>query len=191
MGIRSFLAFETPPDMKGAMTRILEDVKRSKLNVRWVKVDNIHLTVVFIGNIREEDLSEIRAAIDPICRKYGPFKLSLRGLGSFPNPRRPRVIWAGLDGDIERMSCLKDDLQRQLKAFGLKDEKRAFRPHLTLGRFRKSVRGGFPVEDLISRYADFRGNLCELDELILFKSDLKPGGAVYNKLGSWKLTGTE
>lgn len=187
MAIRSFLAFEIPQAMKEAIAGVLEEVRRSKLNIRWVKVDNIHLTVIFIGNIREEDLPEIREAVDQIHPKYGPFQLSLKGLGLFPNARRPRVLWVGLDGDTQRMSDLKGDLQRGLKAFGLKDEKREFRPHLTIGRFRKPGRGDSSLEDILSRYADFRGSPCELDELILFRSELKPGGAEYTRLGSWNL----
>ena len=100
MAIRSFLAFEIPPDMKEAITGVLEEIRRSNLDIRWVKVDNIHLTVVFIGSIREEDLPEIRAAVGPVCSRYGPFDISLKGPGFFPNARRPRVIWIGLDGDL-------------------------------------------------------------------------------------------
>lgn len=191
MAIRSFLAFEVPLDMKKDITGVLEDIRRSKLNVRWVKVDNIHLTVVFIGNIREEDLPEIRAAGDAVSSKYGPFYILLKGLGIFPNARRPRVMWIGLDGDIERISNLRDDLQISLETFGLKKEKRTFKPHLTIGRFRKPGRGDPPSEDILARYTEFRGAGSELDELILFKSELRPGGAVYTKLGSWKLSGKE
>lgn len=189
MSIRSFLAFEVPPVMKEALTGVLEDAGRTRLNVRWVKVDNIHLTMVFMGNIREEDLPGVRTAVAPVCSRYGPFDVSLRSLGFFPNARRPRVIWIGLDGDIERLSLLRDDLQTALEPFGLKKEKRKFQPHLTIGRFRNPGRSDSSCEDTLARYEDFRGSVCELDELILFKSDLKPGGAEYTRLDSWKLSG--
>jgi RNA 2',3'-cyclic 3'-phosphodiesterase len=188
MVIRSFLAFELPPDIKRTVTLISEDARRSKLNVRWVKVDNIHLTVVFMGNVREDDVPSIKEAIKTVCIESGPFDISLKGVGVFPNARRPRIIWLGLDGEIERIASLRDGLQKQLRAFGIKEEERMFRPHLTLGRFRKPNRGDPRLDDIIARYKDHAGPVCRLEELIMFKSELKPGGAEYSRLGSWRLS---
>lgn len=190
MAIRSFLAFELPPDIKSTVSRVSGEIKRSTLNVRWVNVKNIHLTMVFMGNIRSEDLPAIKDSIDKICRQYGPFDISLNGMGIFPN-RRPRVLWLGLDGDLEMMSPFRDDLQGRLEPFGIKAEKRRFRPHLTLGRFRKPGRTDSQLGDLLEKYRDLTTRHCRLEELILFKSDLKPGGAVYTKLGSWPLSGSD
>lgn len=185
MVIRSFLAFKLPPDIKREVQLILEDVRRSDLNAKWVKVDNIHLTVVFMGDIREEDVPAIREEIKGASLGSGPFNISLKGMGVFPNARRPRVLWLGLDGEIERISSLRDRLQEQLQPFGIKKEKRPFRPHLTLGRFRKPGRGGSRLGDIISQYKDLEGPICPLEELILFKSELRSQGAIYTKLDSW------
>ena len=189
MAIRSFLAFELPPGVRGAVKEILDDVRDPELHVKWVKVDSIHLTVVFIGNIRQEEVPEIEEEIKGVCEGYGPFSLSLKGLGVFPNPRRPRVFWVGLDGEIGRMGCLRDDLLGRLKPFGLKEDKRVFRPHLTLGRFRRPERGGSSLNDIISRYEDFRGPDFSLDELVFFKSELKRDGAIHTRLGTYGLKG--
>ncbi|MFC1531915.1 RNA 2',3'-cyclic phosphodiesterase [Thermodesulfobacteriota bacterium] len=189
MMIRSFLAFELPPDIKRVVVRVSEDIKRSTLDLRRVKVDNIHLTVVFMGNIRPEDVSAIGEVIDKVCVSFSPFDIFLKGLGVFPNIRKPRVLWLGLDGEIERMSLLRDDLQQKLKPFGIKEEKREFRAHLTLGRFGRPVRGDSRLEDITSQYKDLSGPLGQMDELIMFKSELKPGGAEYTRLESWSLSG--
>lgn len=187
--IRSFLAFELPIDIKRAVKLVSGEVGRSLPDLRRVKVDNIHLTVVFIGNIREEDLPPIQLAVERACLRFGPFDVSVSGIGVFPNIRRPRVLWLGLDGEIERLSFLKDELHKQLKPFGLKEEKRRFRPHLTLARFRKPEKGGTDLESILERHKDLSGPVDQIDELILFKSDLRPDGAHYTKLKSWVLRG--
>ena len=191
MGIRSFLAFELPPDMKTIVTRVSGEMRKSSLEVKWIRVDNIHLTVVFMGNINSEDIGAIGKEIQKVCLRYGPFDVSLHALGCFPNRRKPRVIWLGLDGDLNRMAFFRDHLQDALRPFGIKEEKRRYRPHLTLGRTRKSYRRSSSLEDYIMRYEDLTGPVCSLNELILFKSDLKPSGAVYTKLKSWPLSGME
>ena len=185
MPIRSFLAFELPPEIKKRALLVSEDVRRSGLNAKWVKVDNIHLTVVFMGDIKEEDVPAIKDKIKKVCLGFDPINISLNGIGVFPNSRRPRVLWLGLDGEIERLSSLRDGLQEQLKTFGIKEEKRPFRPHLTLGRFRKPGRGNSKLDDIISRYEELEGPVCRLEELIMFKSELRPQGAVYTMLCSW------
>ena len=189
MTIRSFLAFELPHGIKDMVTKVSEEVMMSSLNVRWVKVDNIHLTVVFMGSIRSEDIPEMGEAIAEVCGGFGPFDISLKGLGVFPNSRRPRVLWLGLYGDLERMASLRDKLQEMLRPFGIKEEKRALRPHLTLGRFRTPGKRAPGLEDIIAQYEGLESPVCRMDELILFKSELKSRGAEYIKLRSWPLTG--
>ena len=191
MEIRSFLAFELPPEMKDAVARVSESLRRSTLDVRWVKVDNIHLTVVFMGDTKTDLLHEIGADIKKVCSRYGSFDISLNGIGCFPNSRRPRVLWVGLDGDLDRMAQFRDDLQDQLEPFGIKSEKRKFKPHLTLGRFRSSRVGGRGLADILSTHEALSSPSFPLNDLILFKSDLKPGGAVYTKLEAWPLLGAQ
>lgn len=187
MAIRSFLAFELPPGIKRMVKDISEDIRRSGLNLRLVKVDNIHLTVVFMGNIRSEDVQAIGEDAGDVCIGFEPFEIALKGLGVFPNIRRPRVLWLGLEMDTERVSAFRDILQKRLLDFGIKEEKRAFTPHLTLGRFRKPERNDILLGDIISRYADIKGPVCRLEELVMFKSELKPGGAEYTRLKTFPL----
>jgi 2'-5' RNA ligase len=189
MKIRSFLAFELPLEMKKIVARVSGELRQSTLNARWVKVDNIHLTVVFMGSIETGDIPTIARGVQEVCQTYGPFDMSLRGIGCFPNRRSPRVLWLGLDGDLESMSDFRDALQEHLTGFGIKEEKRKFKPHLTLARFRKPKKMGLEEDQLLSEYEDISSPVCALKELILFKSDLKPTGAVYTKVEAWPLTG--
>jgi 2'-5' RNA ligase len=120
MEIRSFLAFELPEEIRCTVTRVSTEMKKSRLDVRWVKVENIHLTVIFIGNIAEDLLDEMDSAVREVCQVFGPFSIAVKNAGVFSNRRNPRVLWIGLDGDIERMSLFRDTLQKNLKPFGIK-----------------------------------------------------------------------
>jgi 2'-5' RNA ligase len=189
MEIRSFLAFELPLDIKEIVARVSGEIRRSPLNVRWVRVDNIHLTVIFMGTINMGDVVNIGTEVEAVCSRYSSFDVSLKEMGVFPNKRNPRVIWLGLDGDLERMSHFRDSLQKQLGPFGIKEEKRRFRPHLTLGRFRKPQKGKSHLNEFIMRYGDLISPVCPLNELTLFQSTLSPKGSEYTKLGAWPLSG--
>jgi 2'-5' RNA ligase len=189
MEIRSFLAFELPPEIKKTVRQVSEAFRKTRGDVRWVRAGNIHLTVIFLGNVREEDIEGIGSAAGEVCRAFAPFEVALQGVGLFPDQRRPRVIWLGLGGDLERLSAFRDDLQEALGPFGVKREKRAFRPHLTLGRFKAKKKMPPPLVEGLREYRDLESPVWSLAELVLFKSTLKPGGAEYTKLASWKLTG--
>jgi RNA 2',3'-cyclic 3'-phosphodiesterase len=191
MEIRSFLAFELPPDIMGVISHTSGEMKDTPLNVRWVKPGNIHLTMVFMGNMPRERLKPIDQAAADVCRRYGPFKVFLDGTGVFGSRRNPRVLWAALNGDLERMSRFRDELQKDLEPFGIKQERRRFKPHLTFGRFRKGARTGSDLDELLSRYQDLTSPACAVNELVLFKSDLRPGGAVYTRLNAWSLSGRD
>ena len=145
MEIRSFLAFELPVNIKKTVLKIAGEIRDSDLEVRWVKVENIHLTMVFLGNVTREGIEGIQEEVKNVCSEYGSFDIALKRMGCCPNRRRPRILWLGLEGDIERMAHFRNGLQRALIAFGIKEEKRPFKPHLTLGRFRSSRMRGAPA----------------------------------------------
>jgi 2'-5' RNA ligase len=189
--IRSFLAFELPPEIMAVISNASRDMKNTAPDVRWVKPVNIHLTMVFMGNVPREHLKPIGRATADVCCRFGSFNVSLDGTGVFGSRRNPRVLWAGLNGDLERMSRFRDELQKDLEPFGIKQERRRFKPHLTFGRFRKGAISGSNLDELLSRYQDLTSPTCALNELVLFKSDLKPGGAVYTGLNAWPLTGRD
>ena len=191
MKIRSFLAFELPLEVETVVTRVSDELKQSSLDAKWVKPGNIHLTVVFMGNVETDEIPKIKEEVGKVCLMYGCFDISLKGLGCFPHTRKPRVVWVGLDGALERMSLFRDALQERLIPFGIEEERRGFKPHLTLGRFRKPRRTSSEELELFSRYGNVTSPVCSLMELVLFKSELKPDGARYTRLGAWPLSGKD
>jgi 2'-5' RNA ligase len=189
MGIRSFLAFELPKEIEEIVTRTSLEMRHYGLDVRWVRPANIHLTVVFLGDVEPDRFPAIGAALNPVCRGQRPFRLTLKGTGVFPNRRRPNVIWIGLAGDVEAMSDFRDALQDQLASFGIQKETRVFKPHLTLGRFRRGSAPGGELDRALSRFADLESPVCELKGMTLFSSDLKPDGPIYRRMKQWALEG--
>jgi 2'-5' RNA ligase len=187
MAIRSFLAFKLPSEIREQIDKISRELQQSSLPVRWVKTDNIHLTIIFLGSVSEDTIDDIKKETGAVVQRFSAITIGLNGIGVFPNWRRPRVFWVGLDGEIESLSNLRNELQAELKVFGFKPEKRPFRPHLTLGRFRSSLKGDEELKWILDRFHDIKSNPHYLNELVLFKSDLKPGGPIYTKMAAWPL----
>jgi len=187
MGIRSFLAFELPVEIREQIRVISKELKKTALPVRWVKVDNIHLTILFLGSVDEDTIGDIEEKVNVVVKGFSAFKTKLNAVGAFPHWRRPRVIWIGLNGDIGRLSNLRNKLLEELKVLGFMPEKRPFRPHLTLGRFKGPIDRGEDMKWILDRYRDINSDLYQLNELILYKSDLKPDGPVYTKMATWPL----
>jgi 2'-5' RNA ligase len=188
--IRSFLAFDLPSTWKEKMAHISRGQEASSLDVRWVKSQNIHLTLVFLGTVPSERIDDLSLAVQGACKGYAPFSLHLQGMGLFPGKGSPRVLWIGLEGDIERMGAFRNDVQNRLKPFGILQEKRPYRPHLTLGRFRKSGRRNRLLHDFLSKNGDVASKSVVFDTLYLYKSDLRREGPIYTRLASWPLTGS-
>ncbi len=187
MGIRSFLAFELPPEIREKIGEVSIELQKLTLPVRWVKVTNIHLTIIFLGYVDEDKIDDIKEKVNLVVKRFSIFKTRLNGIGVFPNWRKPRVIWIGLGEEIERLSTLREELQTGLKVLGFKPEKRPFAPHLTIGRFKGLVDRDEELKSILDRYHDLSGDLQYLNELVLFKSDLKPDGPVYTKMATWQL----
>jgi 2'-5' RNA ligase len=187
MDIRSFLAFELPVEIREQIRVISKELKKTALPVRWVKVDNIHLTILFLGSVDEDTIGDIEEKVNVVVKGFSAFKTKLNAVGAFPHWKRPRVIWIGLNGDIGRLSNLRNKLLEELKVLGFMPEKRPFRPHLTLGRFKGPIDQGEDMKWILDRYRDINSDLYQLNELILYKSDLKPDGPVYTKMATWPL----
>ena len=108
--------------------------------MRWVRPAGIHLTLRFLGDAPAEQVAAVRAGLDQVAVQCAPFELHLKSLGCFPNLRRPRVIWVGLEDPEERLRELQRAVEEQVRSLGWELEERTFRPYLTLGRVRQRQR---------------------------------------------------
>jgi len=179
--IRSFIAIDLPQKTRENLAAIQDQLRQSQAGVRWVKPGSIHLTLKFLGNILPEQVDAIAAAVAQLVRDEPPITLCAAGLGAFPSPRKPRVIWVGLRGEVDRLANIQAGLEKALEPLGFDRETRGFHPHLTIGRVKDRRRLQSLIEAMSSlelpEFNSFDGN-----EIILYKSDLRPTGAIYTKL---------
>jgi 2'-5' RNA ligase len=179
--IRSFIAIDLPEETLQKLASIQEQLRQSRAGVRWVKPTGIHLTLKFLGNIHPSQVDDIAAAAAQVAGENPPLILSAAGLGAFPSKRKPRVIWVGLRGEVERLANIQAGLEKALEPLGFAKEGRKFRPHLTIGRVKDRHRFQWLIEAMSTlELPEF--NSFDADEIILYKSDLRPTGAIYTKL---------
>jgi 2'-5' RNA ligase len=184
--IRTFIAFELPPAVISLLQEVQQELKRLKLRARWVRPENIHLTIKFLGDISPGDIDKIGAAMADAVVEFAPLSLAVKGIGVFPGIRRPRVIWVGLGGDIHSLLAIQSRLEEKLTAVGFPREKRSFKAHLTLGRIKQAANPAI-IRQVINEYANLSSDDLIFKQIILYKSDLKPSGAVYSQLKQARL----
>lgn len=176
--MRVFVAINLNQQERAGLEAAARRLVESRYPVRWVPAQNVHLTLKFLGEVGEDRLPELFAAVDGAAAGRGAFDMAAIGFGAFPSLRRPQVVWAGLEVNPP-LTDLQKRLETALEALGYPRERRRFHPHLTLGRTRKQVRPndfkGF--EDLVGQlvYED----VLHAAAVDVMKSDLKPSGAVY------------
>lgn len=183
--MRCFIALEIPDHVKTRISGLIGSLKPLSRAVRWVRPENVHLTLKFLGEVPERLLPDINEAIAKAVSGHEPFALSARGTGAFPSKSRPRVVWAGLV-ESNGLMRLHEDIERAMERLGFIPENREFRAHLTIGRVKGS--GGLSglMRELES-HAEVEFGKFEAGEIVLMKSDLLPSGAVYSVLSAFRL----
>ncbi len=178
--------------MLGALGDVQQRLERQvpPRSVRWVRAGGIHLTLKFLGDTPTDKLPEITEALSAVARHAPSCTFTVGGLGCFPNPRRPRVVWVGVQEPTGRLAALQDAIEEAMVPFGYRPEGRGFTPHLTLGRIhrRASRQDAARVGEVIT--ATEIGTLAQVPAIHfdLIKSVLKPTGAEYTTLATFPLT---
>ncbi len=185
-GMRLFIAMNFPASLRRSIAAIGSDLAKSGVPARWVDPANVHLTLKFLGELPAARLDVIAAAVDEIAVRTDPVTLRFEGVGAFPSPRRPRVIWLGIEAGPE-IRLLRDALDRRMVEFGVSREDRPYRPHVTIGRaLRDSGPGEF--RELERRAPMLRlEREIEIDRIELMESRLRAEGPEYNALHSARL----
>jgi 2'-5' RNA ligase len=187
MEIRCFIALNLPSEIRGRLAELEARLKEARADVSWVKPENVHLTLKFLGGVEEARVPLVQRAIQEGLRGEGPLVLTLAGLGVFPNPRSPRVVWVGVEGDTERMEKLQKRLEQALEEVGFPREARSFSPHITLGRMR-SRQGAASLMELVGHLGASMVGSMRAESIELMRSQLHPAGAVYTILESFPLS---
>jgi len=179
--VRAFIAIELPDSIRSLLDQVQQELKSLRLKARWVRAENIHLTLKFLGDIHAGDIDNIGGAMADTAGDCAPLALKIGGIGFFPGIKRPRVIWVGLGGDIPNLLNLQRNLEDRLVPVGYAKEKRSFKAHLTLGRIRQAANPE-TIRRILKEYIELGDHQFMADRITLFKSVLKPSGAVYSPL---------
>ncbi len=187
---RLFIALGLPEVLRTALTHEQERLQAAGLHAAWVRPPGMHLTLHFLGDTPVTALERIAAVCMPAAAGVPPLRLLAEGLRCFPSVRRPRVLVTNVQGDVQQLQRLHQRLARRLGRLGVRLDSRPYRPHVTIGRFRRPLRGA-PLAVLQRAlaapsvsYGDFVADAVEL-----FRSELRPGGAVYTSLATAALQG--
>ena len=192
--IRTFIAIELDETINAALTDLQEQLKAKvpRGTVRWVRPEGIHLTLKFLGDVPANRIEEVKQALTQACAGFPAFSFSVEGLGCFPNPRRPRVVWVGVREESGTLMRLQKAIEDRMEKLGFAPEGRRFHAHLTLGRTQRRASSGDVrrLGQLVSETDIGKLGQMEAQTVSLMKSDLKPTGAVYTQLAAAELGGT-
>ncbi|KPK97044.1 MAG: hypothetical protein AMJ95_11240 [Omnitrophica WOR_2 bacterium SM23_72] len=187
--MRTFIAIELPEEIKESLARLQDRLKQSQADVKWVKPQNIHLTLKFLGEINEEQLEKITRALEQVCLNRRCFQMCLSTVGAFPKVNFPRVIWVGVEKGASETSEIATDLEEKVSMVEVPKEKRPFSSHITIGRVRSNFNKDKLVNDL-KTIGSLEGKEFAVTKLTLFKSTLTPTGPVYEALKTASLQAT-
>jgi 2'-5' RNA ligase len=179
--VRVFVAIHPPEHVRTTLSGFREVLSSAGSSVRWVAPASIHITLKFIGEVSSDQLRACDQALTGV--KWNSFSIAVRNLGFFPNARKARILWAGLEADA--LVALAQDIDRALQEAGVPPDEKPFRPHMTLARSKdRSMAREFVSSIEGVAQSDFGTFLAE--RFYLVESVLKSGGAVYTNLGEYR-----
>ena len=182
--IRTFLALPIPQEIKGYFKTMLEPIIDRQDKINWVKRENIHITLNYLGETDSEKIEEHAIQIESVVNTFPSFKLGTTDTGIYPHANEPRVLWVGSAPYDLTLSALKQKLDKELTHLGYRLDKRSFQPHITLARVKTiSRKSSFIHKFLTTEVREFN---FEVDTVKWMKSTLTPTGAEYEELKSFK-----
>lgn len=185
--VRVFIAAAISPKaryaLEGAAGRLRQDIPQG---VRWTKSQGFHVTLKFLGNIRPELVDLVSDSLGAPADRSTLFQLGLARLGMFPNDKRPKVLWAGLDGDLEALSALHREVEEAMAPLGFAPEDRPYAPHITLGRVKRGASDGLlrKISSTVTAASQLSAQPWQVDSVHLFRTDLHPSGAEHTVIDS-------
>jgi 2'-5' RNA ligase len=177
--MRAFIAIDLPDSIHSALVEKQAALRPACPDARWTRPEGIHLTLKFLGQINDVQVERVTGALASLGR-FEAFWVEVKGFGFFPDARRPRVFWVGLEAPPE-LSELATRVEALMEGIGFPREQRVFTPHLTLARF-QVPRPQPALRELLNQQGELDLGRFEVSELFLFESKLSPRGAEYRKV---------
>lgn len=179
--IRTFIAIEIPENIRSKIADLQSELKKIGGRVSWVKPENIHITLKFLGQTQEDKIDAIASQLKNAVELMQPFEVTVGGVGAFPNFNRPRVLWVGTNAEQQQLSILAKEVDKRMATLMFELEKRRFSGHLTLGRVKDS-RDVQPLVEKLQFYNKFNAGAFVVEEILLIKSVLSQKGSIYTTL---------
>ena len=183
--IRAFIGVTIDPSVAGKISETQAKIERKLSGIRWVGQDKLHFTLKFLGPIAEAKGEPITEALEEALTPFSRFSILARGMGVFPDIRKPRVLWVGLEGP--KLKSLALEIEAALEAIGFSREKREFKPHLTIGRWKSFGGRPEPLRSELESWKDYEFGKSWVEKIVFFQSILKPEGAIYRPLSVIRL----
>ena len=183
--IRTFICIEIPGPIKDRIGVLQGALKGPDTRVSWVKPDNIHLTLKFLGDVPASRTDAVYQSVDRAAQSVRTFKIELGGAGCFPSVRSPRILWVGLKKLPDELLRLHGNIEDELAREGFPRDQKRFAPHLTIGRIRSSRGASEAADRLILK--GFEAEDFTASEVIVMRSDLNPRGSIYTRLAMTRL----
>jgi 2'-5' RNA ligase len=185
--VRTFIAIDVDKTIRNRLVALQETLTEADSAVKWVEPENLHLTLLFLGEVDERELHKVCRAVADVCQEHAAFPLSIERAGCFPNPRRPRVLWVGVGEGAEQIGALHDDLELPLLELGCyRREERKYTPHLTIGRVKNEPSTDKLAQALAKRSA-WHGGQTTVREVHVMSSELSSDGPTYAVMSRAKL----
>ena len=187
--MRCFIAIEIDDEIRAELGNLQAELRKEadpgKGSVKWVEPKNIHLTLKFLGEVRDSEIVEICNITKDVADRHSRFQIELGGVGSFGG-RSARVVWVGATKGVELLEKIQQELETKLEEKGWPRENKRFSAHLTLCRI-KNVKAGFRMAELAEQYKDYEIGTVNVDSINVYQSQLTRQGPIYTVLGSCPL----
>lgn len=183
--MRSFIALKLSAETMTSLADLVGRLRGQAGRISWVDPDKLHLTLKFLGHLPSNKLEEANRALSLIAAETIPFGYSVESLGCFPNLRSPRVIWTGLQGNLQALSELQNKIDKGMEWLGFERDRQGFKPHITIGRVKGTTNNAYLEGQMKDARDEFFGEEW-VDRFYLLKSDLKPSGAEYSVIREFK-----
>ncbi|MBI2823252.1 MAG: RNA 2',3'-cyclic phosphodiesterase [Planctomycetia bacterium] len=187
--VRTFVAVEISTEVRAGAGRLIGRLEATGAGVRWVKPEHLHLTLKFLGEVDLRDVPEVCAVVTQATTTVPPFSVRVAGAGAFPDFSRPRTVWLGVEDETGELAALHEQIDKALGGIGFRREQRRFRPHLTIGRVRSGGRGLAALAEALEKNRDFAAGVVDVDEVVVFSSELERGGPIHEPLATAELAG--
>lgn len=179
--MRLFIAVDLAPAVLDETRRSVERLRRLAPEVKWANPEGLHVTLAFLGEVPDEQRDDIERVVREVASSHAPLTLRARGGGGFGTKRHPRVLWVGLDGEVDALGRIQAALAAALQPLGFEPESRPFKPHLTIARAREP-RGDEALARCVEALAKADFGESRIGSVVLYRSQLSPKGAKYTPL---------